>query len=226
MKKKQKIIDLYIELQNLDISDWNVRGKPIKKVSEYDLDNVFENLISPNSKTANNLDSEVVVVLQDWASQEQVQCFLDAGGDVLRYGYDPKIRTNRVLRDLLIAHFSTEIGLSKNAQKDPTLAEVFEKIYITNVFQFLKPGSMSSNIPNKYIKDTAVFTKKEIEIIQPKLVICLGSQVFQSMAETSDDHELIGNTLYFKQYHPAARVSTTLMHESWGKMKALTISQR
>ena len=58
--------------------------------------------------------------------------------------------------------------LSSADKEDASLAGVFDKIYVTNIFQFLKPGGMSSVVPQKFVKKCAEFTKQEIKNNQAK----------------------------------------------------------
>ena len=62
-------------------------------------------------------------------------------------------------------------------------------------------------MPQKFVKKCAEFTKQEIKIIKPKVVICLGSKSFFGLTRSKRKHVCIDETLYFHQYHPAARVS-------------------
>jgi hypothetical protein len=213
---------IYDSIERMDTSDWLINGEPVKKVSDYDANGIFKNLISPNAKTANNLNTQIVIVLQDWANQANADKFFsNPEGSVLKYGYDPFINTNKNLRNLLVEFFSEELLLSSADKDDESLAGVFNKIYITNIFQFLKPGGMSSVVPQKFVKKCAEFTKQEIKLINPKLVICLGSKSFFGLTRSKRKYVYIDGILYFHQYHPAARVSKQQMLESWSQMKAL-----
>lgn len=220
--KAEKLRSVYRSIENTNISNWLIKGEPVKKVSDYDVNAVFKYLTSPNSKTANNLDTQIIIVLQDWANQASARKFFsNPESDVLRYGYDPAIKTNKKIRDLLVEFFSDELMLNSNDLKDASLKSIFSKIYITNIFQFIKPGSMSSYVPQKYVNQCAEFTKQEINIIKPKIVICLGSQAYSGLTKSKREHTYIDGVLFFHQYHPAAYVSKRKMSESWLKMKGV-----
>ena len=220
--KSDMLRSIYDSIERIDTSDWLINGEPVKKISDYDVNGIFKNLISPNAKTANNLNTQVVIVLQDWANQANAdKYFSNPEGSVLKYGYDPFIQTNKNLRNLLVDFFSEELMLSSANKEDASLAGVFDKIYVTNIFQFLKPGGMSSVVPQKFVKKCAEFTKQEIKIIKPKVVICLGSKSFFGLTRSKRKHVYIDETLYFHQYHPAARGSKQKMLASGSQMKAL-----
>src|SRR5688500_10231319 len=93
-------------------------------------DGIYEcDFVSPYTKTAGNLDAEVMVVLQDWSSHEELKEGLNE--NTVRLGYDPTQPTSRNLERLLTATF----GLS------------LPSIYGTNLFPFVKSGAVSRRIP-------------------------------------------------------------------------------
>jgi len=205
-----------LELSKLDISDWKINGKSVKRVEDF-CGNQFIDYLTPNSRTASNVNSELVIVLQDWASTDAFPR-LSLNTNVMKYGYDPELKTNIRLHRLLIKYFKHLFIVDYDLFRS-SIEKTFSKIYITNVFQFVKPGSMSANIPVKYLRKTAEFTMKEIEIIQPRFVICLGSKVFHCLTGKNDkaNHEISG-IKYFHQYHPAARIGTLQVEQSWKAM--------
>ena len=114
--------------------------------------------VSPYTKTAGNFDAEIMVVLQDWASDEGLSG--PVSSDSATLGHTPHLPTNRNLTRLL----SETFGLS------------LKEVYGTNVFPFVKLGGMSATIPQGDLVATAKrFTLLEIQIVNPKLVVCLGS---------------------------------------------------
>ena len=84
----------------------------------------------------------------------------------LEYGRDLNLRTNTNLESLLDLTFN--LGL-----KD---------VYATNLFVFVKPGRMSTQIPKKDLVYCAkTYTIREIEIVKPKLVICVGVATYNAL---------------------------------------------
>lgn len=124
--------------------------------------------VSPYTRGAGNLESPILVMLQDWVSHDYL-----AGGispDVRRIGYNPQVRTNRNLQERLQHHFSRSIG----------------EVYATNLFPFIKPGGMSARIPWRDLERAAKeFALPQIEIVQPRLVIALGLQTFQALRKAA-----------------------------------------
>ena len=121
--------------------------------------------VSPYTKAAGNLNADVMVILQDWSSDE----FLARGLKqmLIDYGIDHNLPTSRNLDSLLKKH----LGIS--------LAETFG----TNLFPFIKPGNMSAQIPIKQlIRAAKCYALPQIIIIQPLLVICLGLSVYNAIA--------------------------------------------
>ncbi len=120
--------------------------------------------VSPYSISSHNVDSDILVVLQDWCSEEGFG--KNVCEETLKYGYTPSVKTNIYLKELLLENF------------DLTL----ENIYSTNLFPYIKSGSMNNNIPAKDLLNSAKeFTIPMIKIIRPKLVICLGKATFNAI---------------------------------------------
>ena len=118
--------------------------------------------VSPWTKSACNVDSPIMVVAQDWSSTEA----LASPPKDINLGYDPDLPTNKNLQRLLKDFF----GLS------------FNDIYATNLFVFVKPGRLSARIPNKLLEYSAEnYTLSEIQIVSPKVVICLGSITYKTL---------------------------------------------
>lgn len=121
-------------------------------------DGVYEcDHVSPYTKSAGNVDAAVMILLQDWSGADALSGPLDVGARDL--GYTPTEATNRNLQRLLKDTF----GLS--------LADT----YATNLFPFVKPGGMSESIPDRdLLRAAREFALPQIEIVAPRLVICLG----------------------------------------------------
>ena len=141
----------------------------LKRISDYH-DSGYEcDHVSPYTKTAGNVDAEIMVVLQDWASHDALKG--PFSNDSATLGHTPHLRTNRNLTRLLHKTF----GLS------------LSEVYGTNVFPFVKPGGMSAAIPQRDLVATAKrFTLPEIQIVNPRLVICLGLATFNALRQASE----------------------------------------
>jgi restriction system protein len=83
-----------------------------------------------------------------------------------KLGYAPELPTNRNLQKLLKDH----LGLD------------FFDVYATNLFVFVKPGPMNTRVPTSDLLYSAKnYTRREIEIVDPKVVICLGAATYTSL---------------------------------------------
>jgi restriction system protein len=123
------------------------------------------NFVSPYTISANNVDAELMIFLQDWASDKILR------GPLLpaRYelGHDPTRTTNVRLKELLRNHFQF----------------MLKDIYATNVFPFVKGGAMNASIPRRdLIRAAKEFAIPQIEVVEPRFVVCLGKAAFNAVA--------------------------------------------
>jgi hypothetical protein len=122
--------------------------------------------VSPYTKTAGNIDAEIMVILQDWTSDESIRRGLDS--DSITYGYTRGLYTNRNLVRLLETYFGVSL-------KD---------VYGTNLFPFIKMGHMGASIPRRdLVRAAREFALPQITIVRSKLVICLGLATFNALRE-------------------------------------------
>ena len=155
--------------------------------------------LSPFTKASANVESDIIFVLQDWASEEFIEKGLSK--ETLNLGYDPKIKTNINLKNLLRSHFGKDL----------------EDIYTTNLFPFIKKGSMNSRIPHKFMRRAASdFLIPTINVINPKLVVCFGLSTFNAVRQEMGfgrvanveqavhSHVAFGDTIIFCQAHPGS----------------------
>ena len=113
--------------------------------------------VSPYTKSAENVDASVMVVLQDWSSHEWLVG--PRHSEVEKLGRMPSLPTNRNLEALLLQHFGLHLA----------------ETYATNLFPFVKRGSMTAPIRMKDLVCAArEFALPQIQIVEPALVICLG----------------------------------------------------
>jgi len=213
-KKRQKDNHLFPKYGNL---------------SEY-YDGKYEcDYVSPYSKSANNVNAEIMIILKDWCSEEflldmypkKLEHYLDElKYDPLLYnGYDPELKTNKNLINLL----------------DETFGIYLEDTYTTNLFPFIKKGGMSESIPVRDREYTAKnYTIKQIECIQPCLIIALGNEVFDILGKICGYTEIGSpyepgidkfnydktNSMIYFQYHPSRYFGgKKKVLKNWKKMK-------
>jgi uracil-DNA glycosylase len=120
--------------------------------------------VSPWSKSAQNVDATIMVVGQDWSSEDRLREPINYHR--VEHGYDPDVVTNKNLQRLLKEH----------------LGKQFSDVYATNAFPFIKPGRMNASIPEDDMKlAVQEFLLPQIEIIEPQIVICLGLDTFNAV---------------------------------------------
>jgi hypothetical protein len=129
----------------------------------------FEYVV-PWTKSACSLHARLMVIGQDWASEN----FLknpkyntpDRVAGRQQIGQDEYLPTNKRLKTLLRRHFSLE----------------FSQTYATDVLVFIKPGKMTGNVLMKDLQYCAeTYTLPQLRIIQPDMAICLGAKTFKSL---------------------------------------------
>jgi hypothetical protein len=125
--------------------------------------------VSPYTKSAGNVDAEIMVMLQDWSSDEAMKEPFDE--ECANLGYTPSLQTNKTLIRLL----------------NKTFELTLRDIYATNLFPFIKPGKMSERIPQRdLIAAGREFALPQVRIVNPKLVICLGLVTFNALRRACD----------------------------------------
>ena len=177
--------------------------------------------VSPFSKSSHNENSDILLVLQDWSSVEGLEVTFDQ--ESFDLGYDPKLRTNINMIQLLTEYFGKDLN----------------DVYTTNLFPYIKSGAMNSSIGTKHMNLAACeFTLPMIDIIKPRLVICFGISTFNALrkalghrkvdriADGIDDVFQYKNSLIYCQSHPGQlgknnrnRGSVDRVNDDWRKMK-------
>ncbi len=128
-------------------------------------DGIYEcDFVSPYTKSAHNTDADIFVLLQDWSSSDRLQGPIDQ--DAIEFGHTPSLPTNRNLAQLLTQHFGVSLS----------------DTYATNLFPFIKPGSLSARIKTRdLVRAAKEFAIPQIEIVRPRLVVCLGLSTFNAL---------------------------------------------
>jgi hypothetical protein len=158
--------------------------------------------VSPYTNSASNASSWIVVLLQDWSSEDSLTRPFDA--ETAKLGHTPRIPTNRNLKAILEIVFSLSL----------------EQIFATNVFPFIKRGLMNSSIPSRDMnKAFAEFCFPQIKIVEPKLVVCCGKLVYESAHNyfkmSREKTQRVGNyfetngVMYYHQRHTGATATNT-----------------
>jgi uracil-DNA glycosylase len=154
--------------------------------------------VSPWSKSAANVDAELMLIGQDWASSEILE--RKPNEDRQKRGQDWSAPTNTNLREFL--------GYVRLQ---------FSETYATNLFPFIKRGSKSANIPfGDLVRCARIYTLPQIEIVSPRMAICLGKAAFDairraaglpgmewSKASVPHPHTCIGSVEIYGMPHPS-----------------------
>ncbi len=121
--------------------------------------------ISPWTKSGCNIDTDIMIIGQDWSSCDHLSQN-PPDQTTAHLGFNPNLPTNQNLNQLLERH----LGVTRS------------ECYLTNLFPYVKSGNASANIQMNDMVDCAKrFTLKEIEIVCPKIAVCLGLQTFKAL---------------------------------------------
>lgn len=147
----------------------------------------FRDWVSPYTKGACKRGG-IALVLQDWASEDGL--LQNPHPQIPDLGRNPSIRTNDVLQAVLKRVFGLHLS----------------DVYATNVFPFVKPGGMSSPVPQRLVNSTALqFTARELQFASPSIVLALGVVAHVALQNAGIS--------CVKLPHPAARIGTVDAHE-------------
>jgi uracil-DNA glycosylase len=120
--------------------------------------------VVPWTISACNVDADLMLISQDWASAD----FLNGekNPEQKRIGQVEHLETNKNVKHLLKEY----MGIS------------FGETYATDAFVFIKPGPMNAPLPFRdLLHSTRKYTLPQIDIVSPKMVICLGSAPFNAI---------------------------------------------
>lgn len=117
-------------------------------------------MISPWTKSAANVDAQLMIIGQDWYSEKAIL----KSETPWHCGYNPEAPTNKNLFALLKDAFRLD----------------FSDVYATNLFVFIKAGAANSSIPSRDLLYSAkAYTLNEIDIVAPRAIVCLGSATYR-----------------------------------------------
>jgi restriction system protein len=152
------------KLKNLATKRKNATLVGCKNVHEFQngkFDTEFN--VSPWTNSAKNVDADLMLIGQDWASEDWLNDPLNL--QFASLGRNPNLETNKNI-DKYLKFFDLQ----------------FQDIYATNAFVFIKQGQMSSAISDKIFYECVVnYSIPQIEIVRPKMIICLGAKTLNSV---------------------------------------------
>jgi hypothetical protein len=163
MDKHSQLLEL---AQKRKRSRWN----GYKCIGDYH-GGVFEcDYVSPYTKSAHNVDSDIMIILQDWSSDDEMSDPRDPEA-MKKHGYTPSLGTNKNLIRLLNDHFGVRLN----------------DVYATNLFPFIKPGGLNAPIRRKdLVRAAQEFALPQVKIVSPKLVVCIGQNTFNAIRRACD----------------------------------------
>lgn len=124
--------------------------------------------VSPYTKSAGNVDAGVMIFLQDWASEDFM--LKPVCAETIKWGFTPGRATNTNLIGLLENHFDLSL----------------KKVYVTNLFPFIKPGAMNAAIPIRdMLRAAGEYGLPQLKIVSPRLAICIGLNTFRALVIAS-----------------------------------------
>lgn len=216
MDKHLRLAQLAQLRKSVDLRDWGgVASIGDFHGGAYDGDHV-----SPFTRAAGNVDSDLFLLLQDWSSESFLNRNFDT--EVASLGLKPALRTNVRLKQLLQDHFDRSLGA----------------VYATNLFPFVKRGTLSDRVSRALLVRAALtFAIPQIEIVGPVSVICFGFDTFnairsalglmpaRSMAVAIENPFEHNRVHFFAQAHPGYfgqlnrnRADPTQVSRDWAKL--------
>ncbi len=121
--------------------------------------------IGPWSRWQGNLASPILLVAQDWGH---------VGNFIKQKGVDNNSTTNKMLKSLLeIAGISVSLPLDEN---------VPQSLFCTNAILCLKKGGDQAQVYSNWYRNCGPrFLKPLIEIVKPRVVICIGQRAHETV---------------------------------------------
>ncbi|MEM7424745.1 MAG: uracil-DNA glycosylase family protein [Pseudomonadota bacterium] len=167
-------------------------------------DGMFEcDYVTPWTISGNNFDADVMVIGQDWSSSGHLSRPRSELENEAAIGFSPRFPTNSNLDGLLARHF----GMSRG------------QCFLTNVFPYIKRGKASAPIRRSDLVLMAErFTLREIEIVEPRLAICLGKEAFLALrrAKGIKGNPKMDELIASPFEHRAAQIHASAHLGSWG----------
>lgn len=162
----KKKLDFVRELsKKIEHDSMELLSNNYTKVSQYNNGIYYHpDYISPVSKIAHNLNSEILIVLQDWASID----FLNKQEhtpEAINSGINFSLPTNKRLPIFIEEYFNKKL----------------DQTYIINLFPYIKFGDIRASIPSKdYLYALEKYIDPFIRNLKPKLIIAIGSITYNT----------------------------------------------
>jgi DNA polymerase len=163
--------------------------------------------IGPWSRWQGSLDARLMIVGQDWGD---LRYFTGHSG---REGAANP--TNDTLQDLVRL-----LGIDVGQPGDQRRSGV---AFFANAVLCLKDGGLQSRVRPQWFTNCATFLRRQVEIVAPKLLVCLGESSYRGLAaafaftpgpfhdvvESDEGIHLPNGTRAFARYHCGRRIQNT-----------------
>lgn len=218
-----------MEIQKLEGNEEKVKRLKVLGQKRKDKDNFYKDYynlsdfeagkkydsdyVSPYTKGSGRVDSDIFILLQDWASKDAIEKGL--GKETVIKGYSSRFPTNKNLETLLQKTFNRNLS----------------NVFTTNLFPYIKPGENNASIPKRVlVKAFEDFALPQIEIVKPRLVICCGAAVYNSAIKhlrhqhPFESHFIDNGIMFYHQSHPGVRGTQNAggmatVENNWNKMR-------
>ncbi len=179
--------------------------------------------IGPWTRWHGNLNAELMVVGQDWG---------DVGWFKREEGRPTNTSTTNTTLIELIGSAGFNIGLPRNTSGKGTL-------FFTNAVLCMKQGGASDPVRDKWFRNCGTrFLRPLIELVQPKVVVCLGGKAYDAVlrafdkkprklreaTESTEPDQLPGSVSVFAVYHCGglglAQRNLAAQHRDWSRIRS------
>jgi len=164
--------------------------------------------VGPWSRWQGGLNATVMLIGQDWGD---VRYFVKHAGVE-----GPRNPTNEALREL-IGLLGIDIGEPPINTRRDAIA------FFTNAILCLKDGGLQAKVQDAWFSNCQDFLRRQIEIVSPKILVCLGERAWRSVVTTfqirpgvfreavndPDGVVLPNGTRAFACYHCGRRIQNT-----------------
>lgn len=125
----------------------------------------------------NHLDADILLVGQDWGNPwaDDMGSFMKKIPNVQEGPMADYMDGNKSITDEHLSKLFQEINPKLNISKP------CENVFFTNFVLGYRTGKISGNFKNQWAKSDAKFFEELVDIIEPKVVLCLGRSVFDAI---------------------------------------------
>lgn len=154
--------------------------------------------IGPWSRWQGNLHSRIMIIGQDWGSKNYFTKYK---------GIDANKNPTNVTLTKLLEYIGVRIWIADKNQVDRG------ELFLTNAILCLKPGNMRSKLRDIWIETCSKnYLKEQIDIVSPKIIICLGKIAFDSLLMA------IGHNIRYERYRDVVEKKGGFSFRGWPRV--------